>query len=518
MHRSNSIRIAVFYGFLGGVLVLIATSRYGIGLSADSVTYLAAAQNIATGRGYVNFDEAPVLAFPPLFSAMIAMLSVGLFDPASVARFLNALCFGLIVFLTAHWLFRHLRSYLLALLGATAVLFSIPLIGISVYAWAEPLFIVLTMLMLLQIESARSTDSLASWVLAGMFASLAVLDRYAGIIVVVTGMILLATKRTNSIASLVRRLSLFLLIAMLPISLWFYRNYEISSTITGYRAEAARTFLQSSHDMLNVLSLWFLPGSLPFLYRFCLMILLMFLFVGIVFVVFRRNISVRDILDTLPFLLFTFIYAIFMIYTTSTTALSPIDDRYLSPIFAPLILSLFYLVDRLTYKYSVSTGNTLPRAVVTTALVIWLVYPIVTTYRTVKMYLEQGAGGFHTSNWIESDLVSYLKSNELSGMVYTNEPSAVYALTGRGYLQSPEKFAYESQVPTEDLLRFQADLQSQRVLYIVWFHTDWWQGWLYDVDELHNICELNRIAAREDGDVYQMRLSNCSEQSATESP
>lgn len=511
MHRSNSIKIAAFYGFLGCLLALIATSQYGIGLSADSVTYLAGAQNIAAGRGYVNFDGAPILAFPPLFSTMIAIFSAGLFDPTGVARFLNAFCFGLIVFLTAHWLFRNLRSFLLALLGATAVLFSIPLIGISVYAWAEPLFVLLTMLMLLQIESARSTDSPASWVLAGTFASLAVLDRYAGIIVVITGMILLAAKRSNSIASVVQRLSVFLFIALLPICLWFYRNYEISSTMTGYRAEAARTFLQSSQDMLNVLSVWFLPGSVPFPYRVCLMILLTFLFVGIVFIVFRRNFAVGNVLDILPFLLFTPIYAIFMIYTTSTTALSPIDDRYLSPIFAPLILSLFYLVDRLTYKYSLNVGNTLPRAVVATVLVIWLVYPIVKTYRTVKMYLEEGAGGFHTTYWVESDLISYLKGSELFGTIYTNEPSAVYALTGQIYQQSPEKFAYESQVPTEDLLRFQADLQSQSVLYIVWFYTDWWQGWLYDVDELHNICDLERIVAREDGDVYRMRLSHCSE-------
>ena len=75
MHRNHAIKISAFYGFLGCALVLVATSRYGIGLSADSVTYLAAAQNIVDGRGYVNFDGAPVLAFPPLFSTLIAVLS-----------------------------------------------------------------------------------------------------------------------------------------------------------------------------------------------------------------------------------------------------------------------------------------------------------------------------------------------------------------------------------------------------------------------------------------------------------
>jgi hypothetical protein len=506
MHRNNAIKISAFYGFLGWALVLVATSRYGIGLSSDSVTYLAAAQNIVDGRGYVNFNGAPVLAFPPMFSTMIAVLSAGLFDPASVARFINALCFGLVVFLAAHWLFRHLRSYLLALLGTTSVLFSATLIGISVYAWSEPLFLVLTMLMLLQVERVGSTYSLASWVLAGIFASLAVLDRYAGITVVMTGTILLAAKRTNSIASLVRRLFIFLSIAILPISLWFYRNYEISSTITGYRVASARTFIQSSYDMTNVLSLWFLPRSVPFLYRFYLLILLIIISLLIVLVVVRINIAVVDIIEIIPFLLFTFIYTIFMIYTTSTTALSQTDDRYMSPIFTPLILSLFYLIDRLMYKYSVKTGNTFPRAIIATSLVIWLMYPIFTTYRTVKAYIEEGAGGFHTADWVESDLISYLKSSELSGTIYTNEPSAVYALTGRFYHPSPEKFAYESQVPTDDLLRFQADLQSRGVIYMVWFNTDWWKGYLYDIDDLKNIFDLERIVTRKDGDVYRVRL------------
>ena len=403
MHRNSAIKISAFYGFLGCALILVATSRYGIGLSANSVTYLAATQNILDGRGYANFDGAPVLAFPPLFSTLVAVLSAGLFDLASVARFINALCFGLVVFLTANWFFRHLCSFVLALLAATSVLFSATLIGISVYAWSEPLFLVLTMLMLLQLERVGSTYSLAACVLAGIFASLAVLDRYAGITAVMTGAILLAANRTNSIATWVRRLFLFLSIAILPISLWFYRNYELSSTLTGYRVAAARTLIQSSYDMINVVSLWFLPRSFPFLYRFSLIILVIVISLLIVLVVFRINIAVLDFMEIIPFLLFTFIHTIFMVYTTSTTALSPIDDRYMSPIFAPLILSLFYLIDRLTYKYSEKTGNTFPRAIIATSLVIWLIYPIFVTYRTVKASIEQGAGGFHTASWVESD-------------------------------------------------------------------------------------------------------------------
>jgi 4-amino-4-deoxy-L-arabinose transferase-like glycosyltransferase len=509
MHRNNVIKISAFYGCLGFALVLAATSRYGIGLSADSVTYLAAARNLLAGRGYVNFDGEPVLAFPPLFSAVMAVISASFFDPVGVARFLNAFCFGLVVVLATHWIFRHLHSRFLAFLGGAAVLFSTALIGISTYAWSEPIFVLLTMLILLQFERSDFTDSPVPWALTGLFAALAILDRYAGIVLVITGIVLLAVKRTNSITSRLGRLVLFLSIAMLPISLWFYRNYKISSTITGYRVAADRTFLQSIHDTIKILSIWFLPRLIPLHYRVSLLLLLMIVVLWIVLRVLRIEITVADITEIIPFLLFTFLYTIFMIYTTSTTALSQIDDRYMSPIFIPLMLSLFYLLDRWMYKYSLNTENILPRTVLATCLVIWLIYPVAMTSKTVMADIEQGAGGFHTAYWMESDLISYLQSNKLSGSVYTNEPSAVYALTGQIYNPSPEKFAYESQEPTDDLVRFQADLKSHGVLYIVWFGTDWWKGYLYDIDELANGCALEKIATLKNGDIYRMSFSHC---------
>ena len=63
-----------------------------------------------------------------------------------------------------------------------------------------------------------------------------------------------------------------------------------------------------------------------------------------------------------------------------------------------------------------------------------------------------------------------------------------------------------SQVPTDDLLRLQADLQSRGVVYLVWFNTDWWQSYLYDIDDLKDIYDLERIVTRTDGDVYRVSI------------
>ena len=509
MSRTNVTRIAAVYSLIGCVLIFVATARYGVGLSSDSVTYLAGARNILEGRGYANFDGAPVLAFPPLFSITIAMLSAGLFDLASAARFLNALCFGSVVFLSAHWLFRHLDSRFLAVAGATTVLVSAALIGVSIYAWSEPLFIVLTLLMLLQFEKDDPTDSGVAWVLAGIFAALTILTRYAGISVVLTGAIVLALQRVDRGISWIRRLALFLSMSMLPIGLWFYRNYALSSTITGYRVESARTVIQTGYDLINVLSLWFLPEWVPYLYRWYLIIFFGILFGSIILLVYKAQRSLVEIREIIPFLVFALLYTLVIVYTTSTTALSPIDDRYMSPLFVPLMLSLFYLLDRGLHNYSGKSGTTFPRVMLATSILIWLIHPIFMTYGIVKMSIEEGAGGFNVAYWAESDLIAYLKSSELSGTIYTNEPSAVYALTGQVYLPSPEKVGYESDVPTDDLLRFQADLQNRGELYIVWFHTDWWKGYLYEIDELQGTCDIEKIVTRKDGDIYRMRLSDC---------
>src|SRR5215204_5034552 len=114
-------------GLLGLALILVATSRYGVGLSADSVTYLSAAQNLLSGRGYTSFDGSPLLVFPPLFSTLFAVVSGGWLTPQTTARWINAVCFSIVIFLSARWLIKRTSSLLLALLGVLVILLSVAL-------------------------------------------------------------------------------------------------------------------------------------------------------------------------------------------------------------------------------------------------------------------------------------------------------------------------------------------------------------------------------------------------------
>src|SRR5258706_15257297 len=57
---------------LGG----IATSRYGAGVSSDSVAYLAVAQNLRDGNGLYDHGGFPLLSRAPLYSMVLAGLNL----------------------------------------------------------------------------------------------------------------------------------------------------------------------------------------------------------------------------------------------------------------------------------------------------------------------------------------------------------------------------------------------------------------------------------------------------------
>src|SRR5512140_886353 len=86
---------------LGIALVLRATPE-GLGLSDDSIGYIAGARSMLAGHGYREAwleSNGPVTHFPPAFSGLLAFIGLFGLDPLRGVRFLNALLFGLNTFL-----------------------------------------------------------------------------------------------------------------------------------------------------------------------------------------------------------------------------------------------------------------------------------------------------------------------------------------------------------------------------------------------------------------------------------
>jgi len=58
-----------------GGLVLLATSLYGAGVSADAAKNLSTAESLLAGRGFFDHSGGPLVYWPPLYPLVLAGIS-----------------------------------------------------------------------------------------------------------------------------------------------------------------------------------------------------------------------------------------------------------------------------------------------------------------------------------------------------------------------------------------------------------------------------------------------------------
>ena len=164
IYRARGPVALVVTSLLGIGLVLVATSRYGVGLSPDSAYYIFAARSLLSGKGYLDFDGTLYTNWPPLFPTLLAGLGLVGIEPLDGARLLNAVTFGLIVLASGKLFIRCIRSKAFAVLGILSVLLSFQLLKVSVMAWSEPVFILLVLFFIMYMPSFLKSRSWSSLV------------------------------------------------------------------------------------------------------------------------------------------------------------------------------------------------------------------------------------------------------------------------------------------------------------------------------------------------------------------
>src|SRR5512138_2401152 len=80
-----------------GMVLIIKTTPDGLGLSDDSIAYIAGARSMLAGNGYREAwlaSNGPVTHFPPAFSSLLAFFGTFGIDPLRGVRWVNAFLFG----------------------------------------------------------------------------------------------------------------------------------------------------------------------------------------------------------------------------------------------------------------------------------------------------------------------------------------------------------------------------------------------------------------------------------------
>lgn len=361
---------------LTGVLFVLAiTARYGVGMSPDSAGYLGAANSILAGDGFTIPGGELYIKWPPLFPIVLAVPGALGIDGVTGARFINAFAFGGIVF-GAGQLFRvHLNSKLLVIAGTVSILLSPVLLRISIKVWTEPLFTLFAVVFVYFLYRFLNEKRMAFLIFISILASLAFLQRYIGITLVLAGGFAIAFAMRNiSMAQRLKYLTAFGLISVAPIGIWVTRNYVLTSTATGGRPNSFHTILQSLGRTVETLTSWFIPNQIPFsaaVIILCVGVsILICIVVGVQYKLNRRvNVQLEKAWPAIGFLL---VYLIVLI-PVSTRVFDRIEFRLLAPVYVFIMLLLFIGVEAAARSLNrIGRSNLLGNCLVTVIAALWL--------------------------------------------------------------------------------------------------------------------------------------------------
>ena len=429
---------------LGAALILARQVNYGVELLfGDSAVYISVARHLLMGEGFVDMmDKTPYEKWPPLYPILLAAASLFVFDPYAVAGPLNAAIFGLTIFAAGHYLRQRIHSRFLILWACLAILLSVPLTSIAYMAISDPLFILLIILSLLHTNTFLGQGKRTSLLWAAVFTALACLTRYIGLTLPMTIVSLILLQRNTALVAKMKHITAYTLISVPPIALWMLRNFLLAERLTGPRPPSDSTLSYLLDFMLNTLSRWvFLDLPLGEFQRFAVALTALALLALAIALgsILRAQQKGGTWTNWSPFYIFgsfALVYLISLLGTLATTELASPGDRYLSPVYIPLLFTAVFVMDRFLRAEQQSkllgTINDLPfiRTIVprrvkqvslltvllSASLSLWLGWSVPINARAIRQANDpNGPFGYQAAKHVDSQALQYMKKNSIDG-------------------------------------------------------------------------------------------------------
>ena len=507
---------------LGVALVLAREITYGVALSPDSITYIAAARNLLAGQGYSSIWGDPLTWWPPLYPLLLVAASMGFWDPFGVAGPVNAAIFGLTIFIVGRYLRQRLTSRFLAVWACLAVALSIPLSETASWAHSDSLFILLTTSALVWIDKYLAEGRLSFLVWTAVFCALAWQTRYIGAAVPLLVGLLLLFQPNTPLMERARRIAVFSLIAALPAVLWMVRNYLHTGIIgTGSKRTVDFTLpmlLRESIDHLWVGWLHFSRpigsgSSLEWFPVASALLLLVALLAALTGWLFARKLHGRHvtILTSAHYVFggFAVVYLVLLFMAAMLGYLHHgIYARYLAPLYIPLLVVAVVAFDKLFFRPLA--------AVLMVVLSCWLIgqFP-----PNIDQIVRVNSGdleiGFSGPLWANSETMQYIKDNPINDLYYTNF-RIVWLHNGGTYEHFPksrpttrivDKRYFATNTGQEQFRLWLANASDGA--FVIYFYNRY-QNRYYDFNaaDMRGAPELETVADMADGVIFKINKSD----------
>ena len=396
--------------------LLARTAPHGPGLDFDGAQHLAAAASLLEGRGWLGVDGEPYVLWPPLYSGLIALVASAGLELGDAVRALHGASLLATTLLAAQLAWRIVGTRLAATLAAAAVAWVS--LGVSAMAWSESVFLALVFAALVAWERwrrSRRTGDLA-WLAA--FCALMLLQRYFGAFLLALLCVSLLVERDGSRPVVRLRRSLALgFAASLPTVAWFLRNALVATERTARRGPPSDSWSKDALDLLAQ----FVPLSVADPLELTVAV------GGSLALVAGAVLAVRGRLPGFPWLLalYPIVHGVGLVLLRQWVEFDPIDARLMAPAHAVVAGFVALLAAR-----ALLTPHPLAR----TAAAAWLVFVLSARLPEAAEQFTNatanGIGVYDSPQWTTSECAAALRETAPSGAGYSNDPCAIFLLTG----------------------------------------------------------------------------------------
>ena len=415
------------------MILVVVSTRSGMGISWDSTDYMAVGRNMASGIGTLDVVGLPMTVRPPGISSLICVGDwLGLMPSASFVL-INTVSAGVSTFFAMLILKKANIRTPIAISTLAIIAFSPSLLNMYSMAWSEPVFIALVMVALWIALSPRSLS--VHLILGVLFASMFFV-RYVGpfysfpIAVVAV----FFQSRKSGLVKSTFLIGAIYFVSLIPQYLWLQRNETIDGTLTGARQGAGGSYFEPIKTMLGTFGSWIvghdpLDGNAGiylnsndyssimkvagYLFGSLLVLIVLFLAKSD-----KRNQTAAHVCFGLCFV--SLFYMIFSVVRFVHLEIGPLDNRMMSGIYIPLMLVLGIGLN------SILRNNFLKQiSVLAFAAVL-----ITISSQTILSAFRYGSSGRYWGSAVHQTqpLHQFVKTLDAKSQFMSNEPQMLFSV------------------------------------------------------------------------------------------
>ena len=423
---------------LGTAHILVRTATYGAAVTTDSISFLSTALNFFAGEGWRDLAGKPLVGWPPLFPLLLAAFGWVGIEPLEAGRLINATAFGLTILAAGCWLRSNLRSRLLVLAATATLAASLPLSRWASHVMTDSLFVLLTLLALIQLAAFLNRKTAAPLWWAAVFTALTALTRYSGVVLIGTGVLVLLVRRAPPLAARLKHAIVFGAISSMPLAGVLTYNWAVSSTLTGRRKASGQSLSDGLSRAADVFRDWAIPPNAPdgFGYLLWMAAGLVVLAAGAVVVWSGRSLGMDGqtfgLGPVLPFGVFAIAYLVLIVAIVPLVIPVEFPVRYLLPMYVPLLVAGVFLLDRLLCIEAAGWMAAGRYVVASLAVLTILAHVGFSARENLRLTAQAWRVGYeenwmyNTARWQHSKLLSYLRDNRIEGKIYSNDRDLIW--------------------------------------------------------------------------------------------